>query len=333
MKINPSDISVIVQGAVDKKLTPICLHSIRKILPRAEIVLSTWDGTDVSGLDYDKLVLNKDPGNIVIDEVYNVSNNVNRQIISTKQGLFAATKPYALKIRSDMALNGTGFIKEFCKYYFSPQPADDKIFEHRIVINNLYCANPYKTCFSFHISDWCQFGLTTDLLNLWDIPLESKAQQQYFKSHPKPPFDPMPTWIMRFIPEQYILMTCLRKNNITPGIKWYADRNATSRELSERIFATNIIIMDYEDFGIKFMKFDPYKWDYKKQYSNLDWMGLYKKYIDSKFVIVKTKKYKVHLQKHYAHFMRPIKACFKWLGEPLAVLYYAIMYVGAKMLR
>ena len=49
--IDTKDISVVVQGAVDKINTPKCLESIRKFLPCAEIVLSTWEGTDVTGLD------------------------------------------------------------------------------------------------------------------------------------------------------------------------------------------------------------------------------------------------------------------------------------------
>ena len=51
--IDSKDISVIVQGPINKKETPKCLKSIRKFLPEAEIILSTWQGTDISNLDYD----------------------------------------------------------------------------------------------------------------------------------------------------------------------------------------------------------------------------------------------------------------------------------------
>ncbi len=325
MKINTSDISVIVQGAVDKKLTPKCLRSIRKYLPSAEIILSTWEETDTNGLDYDKLVLNKDPGNTIIDEVHNTSNNVNRQIVSTKQGLFAATRKYALKLRSDMALTGTNFINEFCKYYDAPQTVDNKLFKHRIVINNFYCANPYRTRFLFHISDWCQFGQIDDLIDLWDIPMEPEQQQLYFKSHKKPQFDPIPSWLMRYIPEQYILTACVRKHKINPGIEWYADINPKSLEISEKIFANNIIILNYEKFGINFMKFDPYKWGRERQYSNKEWMELYKKYINPDFRIPKD--YGAHLQKHFNRFIKPIRYFVKWCEEPLSLIYYVVLYL------
>lgn len=54
--VSKHDISVVVQGAIDPHLTPMCLQSIRKHLPGAEIILSTWQNSRVDGLNYDKLV-------------------------------------------------------------------------------------------------------------------------------------------------------------------------------------------------------------------------------------------------------------------------------------
>ena len=56
------NISVVVQGPILPFQTAICLKSIRKFLPKAEIILSTWEGSNINDLDYDVLVLNKDPG-------------------------------------------------------------------------------------------------------------------------------------------------------------------------------------------------------------------------------------------------------------------------------
>ena len=57
-KIKNEDISVVVQGAIHPEWTPLVLKSIRKSLPGARVILSTWEGTDISKLDYDVLVLN-----------------------------------------------------------------------------------------------------------------------------------------------------------------------------------------------------------------------------------------------------------------------------------
>ena len=79
-KIKSKDISVVVQGAINSEVTPKCLESIRKYLPEAEIILSTWEGSDVVGLDYDKLVLNKDPGTFIYKRSNGAitENNMNR---------------------------------------------------------------------------------------------------------------------------------------------------------------------------------------------------------------------------------------------------------------
>ena len=97
-EIKSSEISVVVQGAVDKELTPKCLLSIRKYLPEAEIILSTWEGTDVSGLSYDKVLLNKDPGAFPYLRNSLKSNNLNRYLVSSRNGIQKASKKYILKI-------------------------------------------------------------------------------------------------------------------------------------------------------------------------------------------------------------------------------------------
>ena len=60
--MDTKDISVIVQGAINKNETIKCLQSIRQYLPGAEIILSTWEGSNITDLDYDNLILSKDPG-------------------------------------------------------------------------------------------------------------------------------------------------------------------------------------------------------------------------------------------------------------------------------
>ena len=93
-KIQSSEISVVVQGAIDQNNTPLCITSIRKYLPKAEIILSTWEGSDTENLDYDILVLNKDPGGYR-DICTKFVNNLNRQLVSTSNGIKKASKNIA----------------------------------------------------------------------------------------------------------------------------------------------------------------------------------------------------------------------------------------------
>ena len=76
--INSKDISVVVQGAVDPILTTQCLTSIRKHLPQAEIILSTWEDEIVSGLSYDKVILSQAPASVIVQKSpHIISNNTN----------------------------------------------------------------------------------------------------------------------------------------------------------------------------------------------------------------------------------------------------------------
>jgi len=62
--VSAENISFVVQGPVFNKIetadqsfsTKDVLTSIRNNFPAAEIILSTWEGTDIRGLDYDKVV-------------------------------------------------------------------------------------------------------------------------------------------------------------------------------------------------------------------------------------------------------------------------------------
>lgn len=316
--INPKDVSIVVQGGINKTLTPICLESIRKILPGAQIVLSTWAGSDVDNLDYDILVLNDDPGAEIVDSVNNRLNNVNRQIVSTKNGILKSTGKYVLKVRSDIKLTGTGFIKIFDKY---PKRSDiNKIFKHRIIINNFYSANPRKTDFLYHMSDWVSFGLKEDMLDLWDIPLQDTDEQLFYKTHKRPSDFPNNNWYMKFIPEQYIMMSWLKKNGVNINIEHCGDKNDIDLNTSESSFANNFIIMNYEAFGIKFMKFNPYKHSKEVQYSYNDWQNLYKKYCDNNFVVYPD--YREKINRHINNFIKPIKKFIRWIFEPLSIIFY-----------
>lgn len=280
--IDSKDISVVVQGAIDKKNTLKCLKSIRKFLPEAEIILSTWENSDVEGLDYDILVLNQDPGFEICDYICKTKNNVNRQIISTLNGLKSSNRKYTMKLRSDMIITSTSFLKCFSKYDDFRNPKC-KIFKNRIIINNLYCANPIMTHFPFHISDWTQFGLREDLLNLWDIPLYPKDDNVYFSNKLKPDNDTVPTWLFKYIPEQFIAIKCLEKNNININCAYYCDNTDENISLTELFFANNFVILNYEKFGIKFLKYNPYIHGTQFQMSYRRWLSLYIKYCNNKY--------------------------------------------------
>lgn len=157
------EIGVVVQGAVDKEIYNRVSKSIRKHLPSAEIILSTWEGTDTTGVDYDKLVLSVDPGGL--QSLYRgsnkkVINNLNRQIVSTLEGIKESSRKYIMKLRTDSILTGNSFLK-YARRYLEEEKY--LCFEPRNPWGNF--KGQYCLC------DFWFFGVRETILRLWEVPL------------------------------------------------------------------------------------------------------------------------------------------------------------------
>lgn len=284
--IDTKDISVVVQGAVDAVNTPKCLASIRKYLPGAEIILSTWEGTKVEGLDFDKVLLNKDPGGSK-DGRTGIQNNINRQLLSTKCGIEKVKRIYCIKLRGDLILRSNKFLG-----YFSNFPEYDKnyrIFKGRVIQCSYFCkrylgeARYYVLPTPFHISDWFACGYTEDVYKLFNIPLTSEpfytnylnynevssARKNIFgASH-------------QYAPEQYILLNCLLNSGIrVPEFNSIEEYDSENIEFSNKILANNFITLNPSQISLYCGKngIDPYR-TWSKSELKLPmyiWEGLYR---------------------------------------------------------
>jgi len=275
--IDNKDITVVVQGAVDTKKTPICLHSIRKELPGAYIILSTWEGTDVEELEYDEVVFSENPGGFdTFNLPFSPKNNINRQIVSTYNGLLRVKTMYVMKLRTDFYLTGDGF-KEYFNIY-NRECTEYKIFEHKVICCELYSRNP-RYIFSdmkraYHPSDIFFFGHTRDLVRLFDVPLFSKEDEEYmlWKYYPD-----ISISTYRYDSEAYLWINLLSK---VIGFKAPEDLEKYCRadiERSEATFAANLIILSNDDIGLKTLENGIYRMDAVPQncFTHKDWERLY----------------------------------------------------------
>lgn len=250
--IDTKDISVVVQGAIDKEYTPLCLKSIRKYLPESEIILSTWEGSEVENLDYDILVLNKDPGGFLMSP--SEINNVKRQIISTINGINKSNRNYILKIRTDMCLCGNKFLHFFSKY--NKFNYDYKFVEQRILVSSLPTRNPIDWETPYCISDWITFGFKKDTVLLWDIKFPSYEEENWFNIHPKDikilySYDVL---IARFNPEQHIIISFIKKFMKDVYCNNMFDNNNKAIELNINILVNNFLVLSPKLYNFKFLK-------------------------------------------------------------------------------
>lgn len=276
--MNTSDISIVVQGAVDEGGIPILAERLRDAFPKAELILSTYEGTVTDHLSFDQVVYSKDPGCTVVDDVSGIMNNVNRQITTTKAGLALVTRPYVLKTRTDVLIHDGAFLDFFEKF----NDVSSEIFMKRLLICNYFTRNPriFPTC--FHPSDWMVFGLTEDVKKFYDVPFQTEEDANWFRHHEKTSMIFI-NHIARYTPEQHIFISFLRKYKDFDCDSYY-HRDDELVSLTEWAFANCFIVLDYQKhLNIEFVKYNPNR--YKEHYTLLhhwQWKGLYEKYCKKK---------------------------------------------------
>lgn len=280
-QIKFEDITVVVQGPIERGLTSACLRSVRRHLPDAKIILSTWKGTSVDAfdLDYDVLLLNDDPGYFHYNTRDKKANNVNRLIVSTLNGLRACTTRYTLKLRTDLTLTGNSFLQFFDKFGKADQ--NFSVFQSKLLDCSYFSRNPRMKAFEdipllFHPSDIALFGYTEDLGKLFDVPLMQSSEAIFLKIDT--------CRAARYVPEQYIFVNCLRKNGHNIGFHHQRHFTRNLAEKAERYFASNFIFLNWKEFCVtppeKF--YDAEKNDYTSCTTHIEWQELYKKYVDKK---------------------------------------------------
>jgi hypothetical protein len=277
--IDTKDVSVVVQGVVDSVFTSKVLKSIRKHFPKAEILLSTWEGTDVSGLDYDAVIVNKDPG--ASDMSPWEKNNVKRQIVSSYNGIKKTKGKYVLKIRSDIELRSVNFLKYFDK--FDSYDKEWHFLNGRIIVPSMVSRDPRIWESPMCPSDWCSFGFKDDMLTLWDSSLPTREEEDWFLNKEKPPSVNMCYSALqaRYNPEQTIWINLVKKFKPVHADHMF-DINPQSINETLRSFANNLIIISEKQFGIRFLKKDRPGSDRWHVITYKDFTKIYNEYANGK---------------------------------------------------
>jgi hypothetical protein len=271
--IAPHDVSVVVQGPWHGDFTPRCLSSLKAALPGAETILSIWKGDPgfpgAHAVAADTVLLNDDPGPLDIAGVLSpeverrtniVLTNIDRQVVSTRNGLMAATRPYALKLRTDMMVEHTGFIDYFQR--FRAVPRSFRLLDERVVTTN---ARSPRRNFCFFIQDFSHFGRTGDLRELWSAPLHPSRAELLAM-----PLDEREARLL--VPEQHVLVTCLRRlSRMAVPMRNALDSSAELAGLTESTIANNFVCLDVHRFGVRALK-PSLAWVNEEGETRLSWL-------------------------------------------------------------
>lgn len=247
IKVPSEEISVVVQGPLPGGAS-VVVQSIRKCLPYAEIILSTWDGEDTPDLSLiDHLVVTKQPAPLV--EPLGNANNVARQMISTLKGIQRSTRPYVLKMRADHILLNDNI----CVW---PEPTSEfgefAFLSRKIVVTSLFLRNHLKVPFLFHISDLIQFGTKDDMARFWgsDLP-EVESLLQGRKSTRIRLFGGFSgNTSFRETPEQTLVRLWLAREGVNISLSYPCCTSYELFALWERVLVANFQLLDYSGAGV-----------------------------------------------------------------------------------
>lgn len=241
------EVSIVIQGPL--YLTPKSanhigirhsLSALRALFPQSEIVLSTWEGEDVSGLDVDEIVFSTAPESF--RDINGTDRHFNKQIVSTQNGIRRASRPYVLKTRADI------LFKDCSIAQISKQKS--KIFHRPITVTNMVFRDPLKLPFLFHPSDVVQFGLKDDLFDFWNIPLEKV--DQISTNGRENIFFRYSASIFRCFPEQSLCIRWLNKHGYSIDLKTPTQVRGKDILQWMSVVKTEFNIVDYRKSGIVF---------------------------------------------------------------------------------
>lgn len=292
-------LSIVIQGKVDntqhnngKSITQLSIDSCRKFFPSAEIILSTWSGDNFDLENFDKLVLSEDPGDPTPTGIK--AANTGRQIISSRAGLEAATREFAIKTRTDLIFTHGEIFNYFSKYPFRNK--EYLITKNRVILSNISSYKPNKrVSIPFHFSDFIYAGNRSDLISIFEAPIPNREDYLWFEDKKRPKMlKYFPNWTSRFSPESWLIINLVKKRfQIDIKNSFDIENNAKLLDLSKNILISNFIVLNTKQLGIKSLKNNlplPY---FCFCYLHKDWLNLYnkqsgeKKYYFDKEIFIK----------------------------------------------
>ena len=359
-KIKKEDITFVVSGKIDydSEYNIIsCLKSIRKYFDGSKIILSTWEDFDLNKLGktlYDKIVLSKQSETEILDIKYRIGsiakndarkNSYNLQQLLNKKGFDLVETKYAVKFRTDLVLKSNNFLKFYNKNInvFDKVDTKYKLFENRVLIGDYYTIdsrNFLNNIQSFQTSDIFQFGLTSDLKQIWDGNTMDYYTANYFTENPNSELFNPSNFNHLFNVEQFNILNVIKKSNLNLILPtYYADNRKEVIIESEKFISNNFLIDIFDNLGIN-SKFN------KRIISGLfnyrRFIEIYLLYVDQKNKNIKNIHKNLHIKnkiqkpiqkfkKHWKNFFQPVekivKRFFGWFGEFFAMLFYGMKII------
>lgn len=279
--VSSKDLTFVVQGYYDLNITNVVVESIREFFPDSEIIISTWNGIFVNDVSVDKVIHNNDPGSHFCDfgKTY---LNLNRQLVSSRNGILNASRDFIIKIRSDLKFTSSSIINLINRslYEFNNYNLEFKILESRVLVADVTSVNPRLSKeMPYHICDWFYFGKREDIISLFALPNFNENEiANWFKNGNYPKNNHRITFT-RFAPEQLLSFSYILTKFDFKFDHSYDISNGNILN-SEMLIVNNFIIFSLHDLGLFSLKHKEFpRYVRSQMYSFKDWKFLYNKLV------------------------------------------------------
>lgn len=220
----------------------------RAAFPQAELIVSTWHYSPAAdkalhnklrALDI-TLVLSHDPGPIIAtDSSGRYITNLNRMLVSARAGLAAASRPLAVKLRTDTWLSGRKLADLLRRHVLDEaepvREVEFRIFKSR-VINVCWFARDARGSlpYLYHPGDILLAGRTEDVRLFFSAPLADKG---LFR-----PARMAGLWsAWRYVPEQWCWINAIYHATGRRVFAGNFDYSPAQLAKSERYFLANFV--------------------------------------------------------------------------------------------
>lgn len=262
------NLSIVLQGPLGDaaelpRTTWKYILRTRRTFPLAELIVSGWKTSperdsqlhaQLAGQNI-ILVLSEDPGPVVgYDRGGKYVTNVNRQLISSRAGLAAATRPLAIKMRIDSYLYSRKLVRLLTSRVLALDglDRDDRytVFQSRVINLNLYARDARGSIpILFHPGDIMLAGKTADVRAFFAAPLAH--HDDLF--HPTATAGLWSAW--RYVSEQYYWVQAITKARGVTVFEGNTAHTAALRDSSERYYLANFIPYSPRQLGFRWPKY------------------------------------------------------------------------------
>lgn len=285
----PGEMSIVVQGGLFQgnlvETANHCQHW-REIFPHAQIILSisvtdVLSGSIINGVMNKPSLVSKHLNDghlqaaldaiIASCDIVAVSqgamplppikadspklNNMNLQIAAARNGLSLVNGKHTLRVRSDLVFLDRSFLEQYCRLSSLPR-GDASVFVRRVLISSLFTLNPFTIeRMPLHFSDWFNFGLTEDVVRLWDVPLIPFKDSVYYRTNKHATASNILERLFnsRLAVEQHVIFNCFKRYFEGLILEYHNDH--TSIDLAMDILLDNFLICDLIQTKCVFAKY------------------------------------------------------------------------------